>query len=108
MGGNGSRATPGIVESSRPSWNRSSRVRPKLRSLQRSCRAGIGAADVIDRTSHRETGSLRLAALDVGSNSIRLIVAEAQSDGSYRLLDDEKQVTRLGSGLAKTGKLANR
>ncbi|HRP62263.1 MAG TPA: Ppx/GppA phosphatase family protein [Phycisphaerales bacterium] len=48
----------------------------------------------------------RLGAIDVGTNSIRLVVAEASADGTYRLLDDEKEVTRLGQGLARTGRLA--
>lgn len=47
----------------------------------------------------------RLAAIDVGSNSVRLLVAEVSADGSYRVLDDEKQTTRLARGLAKTGRL---
>ncbi len=51
-------------------------------------------------------GSRRLAALDVGTNSIRLIVAEASPDGSYRVIDDEKVIVRLGQGLAATGRLA--
>lgn len=40
----------------------------------------------------------RLAAIDVGTNSIRLIIAEARPDGTYRILDDEKEITRLGEG----------
>lgn len=47
----------------------------------------------------------RLAAIDVGSNSIRLVVAEAQIDGRYRVLDDERESTRLGATLATTGQL---
>lgn len=47
----------------------------------------------------------RLAAIDVGSNSIRLLVTEVAPDGSYRILDDEKQTTRLAGGLADTGRL---
>ncbi len=47
----------------------------------------------------------RLAAIDVGSNSIRLVVAEAQADGRYRILDEERESTRLGRSLASTGKL---
>ncbi|MDX2115900.1 MAG: Ppx/GppA phosphatase family protein [Planctomycetota bacterium] len=47
----------------------------------------------------------RLAAIDVGTNSIRLVVAEGSSDGTYRVLDDEKAVTRLGRGLAKGNRL---
>ncbi|MEO1130998.1 MAG: Ppx/GppA family phosphatase, partial [Planctomycetota bacterium] len=48
----------------------------------------------------------RIAALDVGTNSLRLIVAEASPDGSYRVIDDEKVIVRLGQGLATTGRLA--
>lgn len=49
--------------------------------------------------------SQRLAAIDIGTNSIRLIVAEALRDGQYRVLDEEKETTRLGRSLAKTGKM---
>jgi exopolyphosphatase/guanosine-5'-triphosphate,3'-diphosphate pyrophosphatase len=48
----------------------------------------------------------RLAAIDIGSNSIRLLVAEVAQDGTYRILDDEKQTTRLAHGLAETGLLS--
>jgi exopolyphosphatase/guanosine-5'-triphosphate,3'-diphosphate pyrophosphatase len=44
----------------------------------------------------------RLAAIDVGTNSLRLVVAEASPDRTYRVIDDEKVVTRLGRGLART------
>ena len=37
-----------------------------------------------------------VAAIDVGSNSIRLVVAEAQAGGRYRVLDEERETTRLG------------
>ena len=47
----------------------------------------------------------RLAAIDIGSNSIRLLVAAANADGTYRVLDDEKRTTRLAQGLAQTGRL---
>jgi exopolyphosphatase/guanosine-5'-triphosphate,3'-diphosphate pyrophosphatase len=50
--------------------------------------------------------SQRIAAIDVGTNSIRLIVAEAFPDGTYRVLDDEKETTRLGQGLAATGAMS--
>jgi exopolyphosphatase/guanosine-5'-triphosphate,3'-diphosphate pyrophosphatase len=50
-------------------------------------------------------GPRRLAAIDVGTNSLRLIIAEASVDSTYRILDDEKAVTRLGRGLASTGRL---
>lgn len=39
------------------------------------------------------------AALDIGSNSIKLLVLEVPGDGSYEILHDEYMVTGLGSGL---------
>lgn len=50
-------------------------------------------------------GPVRLAAIDVGSNSTRLVIAEAYPDGTYRLLDDERELTRLAHGLVQTGRL---
>ena len=47
----------------------------------------------------------RLAAIDIGTNSIRLIVAEPLRGGNYRILDEEKESTRLGVSLSKTGRL---
>ena len=49
---------------------------------------------------------VRLAAIDIGTNSIRLIVAEAEADGRYRVLDEEREMTRLGHGLFARGRLA--
>ena len=49
----------------------------------------------------------RLAAIDVGTNSLRLVVAEVEPDGSYRVLDEEQEMTRLGRGLFKSGRLAH-
>ncbi len=48
---------------------------------------------------------LRLAAIDIGTNSIRLVVAEVEPDGAYRVLDEEREMTRLGHGLSTTGRL---
>ena len=52
------------------------------------------------------SGAPRLGAIDIGTNSIRLIVAEVLPDGTYRVLDEEREMTRLGAGLASTGRLA--
>lgn len=48
----------------------------------------------------------RFAAIDVGTNSIRLVIAEALREGGYRVIDDEKETTRLGGGLCSTGRLS--
>jgi len=47
----------------------------------------------------------RFAAIDVGTNSIRLVVAEVDGAASYRVLDEERAQTRLGEGLYTTGVL---
>ncbi|HEX7449116.1 MAG TPA: hypothetical protein VF306_16300, partial [Pirellulales bacterium] len=47
----------------------------------------------------------RLAAIDVGTNSIRLVVAEALRAGNYRVLTEEKETARLGKDLATSGHL---
>jgi exopolyphosphatase/guanosine-5'-triphosphate,3'-diphosphate pyrophosphatase len=50
--------------------------------------------------------SKRLAAIDIGTNSIRCIVVEADQKGGYKVLDDEKSTVRLGEDLARTGAIA--
>jgi exopolyphosphatase/guanosine-5'-triphosphate,3'-diphosphate pyrophosphatase len=47
----------------------------------------------------------RIAAIDVGSNSIRLVVAEVLPSGGYRVLDEERENTRLAAEMTKTGRL---
>ena len=48
----------------------------------------------------------RLAAMDIGTNSIRCIVVEADHKGGYKVLDDEKSTVRLGEQLARTGAIS--
>ena len=47
----------------------------------------------------------RLAAIDIGSNSVRLFVAEALRGGAYRILDEEREPTRLGRSVSAEGRL---
>jgi exopolyphosphatase/guanosine-5'-triphosphate,3'-diphosphate pyrophosphatase len=51
--------------------------------------------------------ALRLAAIDIGTNSIRLVVAEVAADGAYSVLEEEREMTRLGHGLFKRGRLTS-
>lgn len=46
----------------------------------------------------------RLAAIDLGTNTVRLLVVEA-SGAAWRALHEEQRVTRLGEGQAGTGNL---
>lgn len=47
----------------------------------------------------------RLAAIDIGTNSIRLIIADVSQTGAYRIIDDEKVIARLGRGSGVRGRL---
>jgi exopolyphosphatase/guanosine-5'-triphosphate,3'-diphosphate pyrophosphatase len=47
-----------------------------------------------------------LQVIDVGTNSVRSIVVEVPVGGPYRIVDDEKDMTRLGEGLERTGVLS--
>src|SRR6266404_3447580 len=55
----------------------------------------------------RTATATRLGAIDIGTNSIRLAVAEVEPDGRYRVLDEEREMTRLGHGLFARGRLLN-
>lgn len=48
----------------------------------------------------------RVGAIDIGTNSILLTIAEATTDGGKRILLDRATVTRLGEGVDQTGQLA--
>jgi len=50
--------------------------------------------------------STRVAALDCGTNSLRLLVADVHADGTLTDLAREMRVVRLGEGVDRTGELA--
>lgn len=49
---------------------------------------------------------VRIAAIDIGSNSIRQTVADVSPTGAIRIVDEMKAAPRLGAGITKTGKLS--
>ncbi len=49
---------------------------------------------------------VRVAVVDIGTNSTRLLVADVQPDGRVRELVRRSEVTRLGEGVDATGELA--
>jgi exopolyphosphatase/guanosine-5'-triphosphate,3'-diphosphate pyrophosphatase len=49
--------------------------------------------------------SERLAAIDCGTNSVRLLVAEADGTGGFRTIERLMRITRLGQGVNATGRL---
>jgi exopolyphosphatase / guanosine-5'-triphosphate,3'-diphosphate pyrophosphatase len=48
---------------------------------------------------------VRVAVVDIGTNSTRLLIAEPEGDGSLRELERRTQVTRLGEGVDRSGRL---
>src|SRR5881296_1186794 len=48
----------------------------------------------------------KLAVLDIGTNSIHLVLAEVEPDFSYKILDRFKDMTRLGDGSFKSHRLS--
>jgi exopolyphosphatase / guanosine-5'-triphosphate,3'-diphosphate pyrophosphatase len=48
----------------------------------------------------------RLAAIDVGTNSVRLLVAEPAGDRRFTTVERLMRITRLGQGVGATGRLA--
>lgn len=60
------------------------------------------------RTAGRpgDADDLRIAAIDVGSNSIRMIVADVSPDGKIAVVDEMKAMPRLALGVDASGALA--
>ena len=48
----------------------------------------------------------RYAAIDIGSNSIRMLAAEMEADGHFHQLAEDRQVTRLGEGVFRDGEIS--
>ena len=51
-------------------------------------------------------GHRRVAAIDIGSNSIRQIVADVSPEGAIQVVDEMKAAPRLATGLLSTGELS--
>ena len=49
----------------------------------------------------------KVAAIDCGTNSTRLLIAEIGENGQYEILDRRQEVTRLGEGVDAAGKLSD-
>ena len=47
----------------------------------------------------------RYAAIDIGSNSVRMMAAEVEPRTPIRVLAEDRQVTRLGESVFRTGSI---
>jgi len=55
-----------------------------------------------------EEAGRRIASIDIGSNSIRQIVADVTANGTIRIVDEMKAAPRLGAGMRATGELSEK
>jgi len=49
---------------------------------------------------------MRVAAIDIGSNSIHMVVAQVEADGRFHVLDRAKEMVRLGQRTLTSGRLS--
>jgi len=49
---------------------------------------------------------MRIAAIDIGTNSLHMVIAEADRRGSFQVLDRERDMVRLGAGSLESGRLS--
>lgn len=57
------------------------------------------------RKDNRHSGAALYAALDLGTNNCRLLVASPTRPGQFRVVDAFSRIVRLGEGLGATGRL---
>src|SRR5262249_44293840 len=50
--------------------------------------------------------SRRCAFIDIGTNTILGLIAELKTDDSFDVLDDLAEITRLGEGVQRTGRIS--
>ena len=48
-----------------------------------------------------------IAVIDIGSNSMRVLVYEIYENNSFKIIDEEKRMTRLGQFIDETNNLSN-
>ncbi|HEX9621399.1 MAG TPA: Ppx/GppA phosphatase family protein [Polyangiaceae bacterium] len=51
---------------------------------------------------------MRLASLDIGTNSIHMVIVEARGRGGVQVIDRDKAMVKLGAGLFESGGLTER
>jgi exopolyphosphatase/guanosine-5'-triphosphate,3'-diphosphate pyrophosphatase len=51
---------------------------------------------------------VRIAAIDIGTNSIHMVIADATAAGGFDVVDREREVTQIGRGSFRTGMLQGR
>ncbi len=87
-----------------PSGAGADTLRPRARATQAHGVCYCGRGGEVERAVR--TRGMRIAAIDVGSNSIHMVVAQVESDGRFRVLDRAKEMVRLGQRTLTSGRLS--
>lgn len=75
------------------------------RSYPQGLKALVGMSEGLPE-SRLDPHGRRFAVIDLGTNSVKLHIAERDSTGRWSPVVDRSEVTRLGEGLADTGRIA--
>jgi exopolyphosphatase/guanosine-5'-triphosphate,3'-diphosphate pyrophosphatase len=51
---------------------------------------------------------MKLAAIDIGTNSIHMIIVEAIAQRNFEVIEREKEMVKLGTGVFATGRISDR
>ncbi len=83
-------------------------VAPATKAEAKNCRPGERSGGGGDRSacSARKRQQALYAALDLGTNNCRLLIAEPQERG-FRVVDAFSRIVRLGEGLSQSGRLSD-
>ena len=49
---------------------------------------------------------MKIAAIDIGSNSLHMVIVEVGASGGFHVIDREKEIVRLGSSTLSRGQLS--
>jgi exopolyphosphatase / guanosine-5'-triphosphate,3'-diphosphate pyrophosphatase len=79
------------------------RVAALVERLGFSLRPNTSMPRGLEQLTRRSTQ--RFAVIDVGTNSVKLLLAEREDDGGWRTVLDRGEITRLGEGLDQAGEL---
>jgi len=79
------------------------RVLATLRELELRPRPNVSVPRALKRLL--KLGPRRAGVIDAGTNSVKFLLAETAGGGTWRELVDRSEVTRLGEGLAGSGRL---
>ena len=75
--------------------------------MSSAAEARLSIAARTGRSARSDAAAQRIAAIDIGSNSIRQIVADVSPDGAITVVDEMKAAPRLGADLEATGVLGD-